>query len=109
MLAHPEMHEKEDEAHGDGGRQTPLSETSWLTQQWDRETRLYPGTEAILNCYVHVNTNALTVSPFHLQQCPSKELEGLYLTFTSPDVPGAQQCLLVDCRGSRPLDAMFHR
>lgn len=40
------------------------SKATWLTQQWDRETRLHPGTEVILNCYVHVNTNALTLSPF---------------------------------------------
>lgn len=32
---------------------------------------------------------------FHLQQCPSKGLQGLYLTFNSSHVSGAQQRLLV--------------
>lgn len=58
------MRDKENEAHGDEGSQAPLSKASQLAQQWDRETGLHPGTEAIFNCYVHVNTNALTLSPF---------------------------------------------
>lgn len=58
--------------------------------------RAHHGTEAILNFYVHVNTNALTLSlSFYLQQCASKGLQELFLTFNSSYVSVAQQCLLV--------------
>lgn len=91
MLAQPEMYEeKGDEAHGDGRSQVSLSKASWLTQQWERETGLHPRTEAILNCYVHVNTDTLTLSPFTNNSVLPKDL-----TFNSSYVSGAQQCLLL--------------
>lgn len=84
VLAQPEMHEKEDEAHGDGESQVSLTKASWLTQQWEKEPGLHPGTEVILNCYVHVNINAFTLSPFTYNSVLPKDWKGFTRPSTLP-------------------------